>query len=112
LVKLIVAGKASPDQWKQGRIWLELWRDNDAKLQPSLQRSEITAELVPLSRNLSQVATIGLHALDDLENHRAANADLAQSNLQLLKAAEKPEAVLRNMVVPPVEMLVQASTSH
>ncbi len=104
LVKLIVAGKASPDHWQQARAWLELWRDNDAKLQPSLQRSEITAELAPLSRSLSQVATIGLRALDDLQNHRSANPDLVQSNMQLLKAAEKPESVLRNMVVPPVEI--------
>ena len=36
LVKLIVAGKASPEQWQQARAWLVLWRDNDAKLQPSL----------------------------------------------------------------------------
>jgi len=112
IVKLIVAGKASPEQWQQARTWLELWRDNDAKLQPSLPRSEITAELAPLSHDLSQVATIGLRALDDLQNHRPANPDLVASNMQLLKAAEKPQAVLRNMVVPPVEVLVQASPAH
>ena len=112
LVNAIVAGKASPDQWRQARAWLELWRDNDAKLQPSLPRSEITAELIPLSHDLSQAATIGLRALDDLQNHRAANPELAQSNLQLLKTFEKPEAVLRNMIVAPVEMLVQATASH
>ena len=112
LVKRIVAGKASPADWQQARTWLELWRDNDAKLQPSLPHSEITAELVPLSRDLSQVASIGLRALDDLQNHRSANPDLAQSNMQLLKGFEKPEAVLRNMIVPPVELLVQATVSH
>jgi hexosaminidase len=112
LAKLIVAGKATPEQWQQARAWLTLWRDNDAKLQPSLPQSEITAELAPLSHDLSQVATIGLRALDDLENHRAANPDLIASNMQLLKAAEKPEAVLRNMVVTPVEMLLQATGSH
>ena len=109
LVKRIVAGKASPEEWQQARQWLELWRYNDAKLQPSLQRSEITAELAPLSHDLSQVASIGLRALDDLQSHRAANPDLAASNMQLLKTAEKPEAVLRNMIVPPVEVLVQAA---
>jgi hexosaminidase len=109
LVKTIVAGKASAEQWQEARTWLVLWRDNDAKLQPSLPRSEITAELAPVSRDLSQVATIGLHALDDLENHRASNPDLVQSNLQLLKAAEKPQAVVRDMIVPPVEVLVQAA---
>jgi hexosaminidase len=112
LVKLIVAGKATPEQWQQARAWLVLWRDNDARLQPSLSQSEITAELVPLSHDLSEVATIGLRALDDLENHRTANPDLVASNMQLLKAAEKPEAVLRNMIVPPVEMLLQATGSR
>jgi hexosaminidase len=112
VVKRIVEGKASPEERQQARRWLEAWRDNDAKLQPSLPKSEITAELVPLSHDVSQVAGIGLRALDDLENHRPANPDLAASNLQLLKSAEKPEAVLRNMIVPPVEMLVQATGSH
>jgi hexosaminidase len=111
-VKQIVTGKASPEQWQQAREWLTLWRDNDAKLQPSLPHSEITAELVPVSHDLSQVATIGLRALDDLENHRPASPDLAASNMQLLKTAEKPEAVLRNMIVPPVEALVRALASH
>jgi hexosaminidase len=112
LVKLIVAGKATPEQWQRARTWLAPWRDNDAKLQPSLPQSEITAELVPLSHNLSEVATIGLRALDELESHRTANPDLVASNMQLLKAAEKPEAVLRNMIVPAVEMLLQATSSH
>ncbi len=112
LMKRIVAGKASPEEWQQAREWLELWRDNDAKLQPSLPRSEITAELVPLSHDVSQVASIGLRALDDLQNHRPANPDLVASNMQLLKNAEKPEAVLRDMIAAPVESLVQASGSH
>jgi hexosaminidase len=112
LVKLIVAGKATPEQWQQARTWLVLWRDNDVQLQPSLPQSEITAELVPLSHDLSEVATIGLHALDDLQSHGAANPGLVASNMQLLKAAEKPEAVLRNMIVPPVEILLQATGSH
>jgi hexosaminidase len=112
LVKGIVAGKASPQQWQAARACLILWRDNDAKLQPSLERSGITAELAPLSHDLSQVATIGLRALDDLENHRVSTADLTQSNLQLLKDAEKPQAVLRNMIVAPVEALVQGAGSR
>ena len=60
---------------------------------------------------LSEVATIGLRALDDLQNHRPANPDLVASNMQLLKTAEKPEAVLRNMIVAPVEALLQASAA-
>jgi hexosaminidase len=109
LAKQISDGKASPQQWQEARDWLELWRDNDAKLQPSLQESDLTAELIPVSRTLSQAAAIGLHALDDLQNHHVANGTEQQNNLQLLKNAEKPEAVLRDMVIPSVELLVQAT---
>lgn len=109
VAQLIVAGKASPRQWEEARNWLVLWRDNDAKLQPSLGRSEITAELIPVSRTLSRVAAIGLEALDDLQNHHVASADALQKNLDYLNVAARPEAVLVDMMVPPVQLLVQAT---
>jgi hexosaminidase len=109
LAKLIVAGKASPEQWQEARNWLALWRDNDAKLQPLLEKSEISAELAPLSRSLSQVATMGLQALDDLENRRVADPATLQKNMQLLEAAKKPQAILLDMVAPSVQLLVQAT---
>ena len=111
-VAAIVAGNASPDEYEMAKNWLTLWRDNDAKLRPSLKRSDITAELAPLSQSLSQVSAIGLRALDDLQSHRTADASTTQSDTQTLKAAEKPQAVLRDMVVAPVEMLVQAAGTH
>ena len=112
LVKVIIAGKASAGQWQQARDWLKLWRDNDAKLQPTLNNSELTAELVPVSHTLSQVATMGLQALDDLQNHRAIAEAKVQDEIQVLKGAEKPEAVLLDMVVPSVRLLVQAAGTH
>ena len=84
-VNAIVAGNASPEQFQKAKEWLTLWRDNDAKLEPSLKKSDITAELAPLSQSLSQVAAIGLRALDDLQNHRAADAATTQNDTQVLK---------------------------
>jgi hexosaminidase len=112
LAKLIAAGKASPAQWQEARKWLVLWRDNGARLQPLLEWSEITAELAPLSRSLSQVAAMGLQAVDDLENHHVAEAAALQKNLQLLEAAKKPQAVLLDMVAPSVELLVRATLNQ
>src|ERR1700722_2022452 len=43
LAELIVAGKATAEEWKQAREWLILWRDNDVALQPTLQQSALTA---------------------------------------------------------------------
>ena len=64
LVSAIVAGNASPEQFQKAKEWLTVWRDNDARLEPSLNRSEITAELTPVSETLSKVSTIGLRALE------------------------------------------------
>jgi hexosaminidase len=83
----IAAGKATPEDWQMAHEWLVLWRDNDAKLEPSLGRSLLTAELVPVSQSLKQTAEIGLAALAE---------------------AEKPQAVLLQMVAPAVELLVKA----
>ena len=112
LASAIAAGHADPEQFSEAREWLTLWRNNGAKLEPSLNNSDITAELVPLSQSLSKVAAIGLRALDDLENRRMPGTAATQNDLQWLKAAEKPQAVLRNMTVAPVESLVQAAATQ
>ena len=108
-VDAIVSGKASPEQWQMAKDCLTRWKENDAKLQPTLKNSEITAELAPLSQTVSQVSAIGLRAIDDLQNHHEADASATQNDMQTLKAAEKPQAVLRDMIVAPVEALVQAA---
>ncbi len=112
IAKLIAAGKATPEQWRQARQWLTLWRDNDAQLQPLLVRSKLTQELVPLSQGLHQVAVIGLQALDDLENQRAMDANTRSQNLSVLKSAGQPQAVLIDMVAAPVELLVSATKTQ
>jgi len=101
--------KANPQEWQQARQWLLLWRDNDAKLQPLLARSYLTQELAPVSRSLSRVAEIGLQALDNLHDNQLISPDLRQRNIDFLKAAGKPQAVLLLMVAPSVELLVQAT---
>ena len=110
LAALIASGKASPAQWQQAHNALVLYRDNDAKLQPTLAASEITAELAPLSRGVSEVATIGLQALDDIKAHRSVPAADRDKTLQTLKAAEKAKAVLLDKLVPGVVLLVKATT--
>jgi len=109
LARLIAAGTATSEQISQARAWLVMWRDSDAMLEPALQRSELTQELQPVSQTLAKVAAIGLSALENIQNRRKADAAEASRNMSTLKAAEKPQAVLRNMVAPSVELLVQAS---
>jgi hexosaminidase len=108
LVQAIVAGKASAAEWAEAREWLLTWRDNDAKLQPQLAGSELTAELSGISRSVSEVAGVGVRALDDLKGKRAAGAEVREKDLEMLKAAGKPKAVLLNELVGPVTVLVKA----
>jgi hexosaminidase len=109
MCKRIAAGNATPQDWQQAHDWLVLWRDNDAKLQPLLAKSDITAELIPVSQSLHQVAEIGLQTLDSLQKGEATTAEVQKQNLATVTAAEKPQAVLLLMVAPSVELLVKSS---
>ena len=106
---LIAAGNATAQQVQQARAWLTQWLDNDARIQPTLKKSELTAELISVSHTLSQVSSIGLSALDAIEQHQTVDSASVQSNMATLKAAEKPDAVLRDMIVPGIEALEQAA---
>ncbi len=108
----IAGGKAVPEDWQKAYRWLVLWRDNDAALEPSLVKSALTVELVPLSHNVSQTAAIGLLALASLQNNMPVSAETQKKELSELKEFNKPEAVLMNMIVPGVEALVRATRTQ
>jgi hexosaminidase len=108
----IAAGKASPADWSQARQSLKMWRDNDARLQPLLGRSSLTKNLAPVSRNLSETASIGLQALDDIQNNSTVDATQRTQNLDFLKSAAKPQNFLVDVVAPSVELLVQATRTQ
>jgi hexosaminidase len=61
---------------------------------------------------LSQVAEIGLQTLDDLQEHRAVSGEARERNIEFLKSAGKPQAVLLLMVAPSVELLVEATNAR
>ena len=104
----IAAGKGAPEDWQTAHDWLVLWRDNDAKLEHSLSKSDLTAELAPVSQSLKQTAEIGLAALATLQAKQPANAAQQKQDLELLQNAEKPQAVLLLKVVAPVELLIKS----
>jgi len=103
----IASGKAAPKDLETARQQLTLWRDNDALLAPTLPKSDLTAELVPLSQGLSHAAAIGLLALDALQSRRPLPAATRKQQLVELQLLMKPQAVLLDRIVPGVEMLVQ-----
>jgi hexosaminidase len=110
MVNRIVAGTATSEDWEQAQEWLVLWRDNDTQLQPLLARSELTQELTPVSTSLQHVSQAGLDAIGYLREHKSAPADWRTHQLAFLKTAEKPQAVLVDMIAPAVTKLVEATT--
>lgn len=109
LASRIAAGNATPAELQLTRQWLELWRDNDAALEPLLPQSPLTAELEPVSKNLNRAAQIGLQALDSLEQHRPTTHSIQNANLASLKDMQKPIAELTLSIVHGVETLVRAA---
>ena len=93
----------------QIRTLLTVWRDNDAKLHPLLEKSFLLQEDIPLSSELSAVGTTGLSALDYLAKSQASLAGWRTAQLSQLDAAMAPTANLLLVVVEPVKQLVAAS---
>jgi hexosaminidase len=112
LVDAIVAGRANVQTKQEARALLMLWRDNQTNLQPLEAQSFLLKEIVPLSQDLSAVATTGLQALDYIDRGERAPEAWATQQFTLLEQAQKPRAQLLLMVVPSVQKLVEASSGQ
>jgi len=93
----------------QIRTSLMLWRTNDARLQPLLQKSALLHEDIPISQNLAMLGTAGLQALDYLERGQPEPDLWKTQQTAVIEQAKKPVAGLLLQVTAPVEQLVQAS---
>lgn len=104
----IGGGGASPGEITEMREWLTTLAANDRALAPELSASALTAELAPVSRDLSRAAVMGLTALAALGKQGTMDAAAQQADLAALKQMEAPQAVLLDGAVPAVEILVRA----
>jgi hexosaminidase len=90
------------------RSQLTVWRDNDAKLPPLIQRSYLAKQVGSTSRDLSAVATAGLAALDALEHPGNADEAWRAQQLVVLQQAENQKDQLLLMPVGAIQKLVEA----
>ncbi len=88
------------------RAWLTLWRDNDAKVRPTLENSFLLVEDVPLSEDLSRLGAIGLEALNDIERHEHPTAAWLAEQRTFLEKAGKLHQELLIAIVPSIQKLV------
>jgi hexosaminidase len=93
----------------QLRAQFIVWRDNDVKLQPLVQRSFLVKEVAATSQDLSAIAAAGLAALDALE--KGGNTDGARKAEQVvvLQQAQKPKGQFMLMPAPAIQKLVEAA---
>jgi hexosaminidase len=96
------------DTAAQLRAQLSAWRDNDARLQPLMQRSFLVKEVAATSQDLSALAAVGLAALDFGAKGGAAPDDWKTQQLAVIEQVKKPKAQLLLMPVPAVQRLVEA----
>jgi hexosaminidase len=90
----------------QIRIWLTRWRDNDRELKPTLQKSDLLIEDIPVSEALSHLGAMGLEALDYLDRGEHPPSAWLVQQRAYLETLKKPQAELRIAIVPSIEKLL------
>jgi hexosaminidase len=109
MVDTLLAGQADSATREEIRVQLLLWQYNQAALQPVAAQSFLVREVIPLSQNLSQVALIGLQAMDDLDRGESPGDTGKAEQLAVLQQAQQQKAQLLLMIVPSVQKLVEAA---
>ena len=109
LQQFVQSGYKDKSAEAQIRTWLVLWRNNDARLRPLLERSSLLEEDVPISQNLAMVAAAGLQALDYLDQGQPEPDLWKTQQLAVIEQAKKPVAGLLLQVTAPIQQLVEAA---
>lgn len=93
------------------RAQLTTWRDNDAILQPLVQRSFLVKELAATSQDLSALGAAGLAALDAIAKRQLAPDSWKAQQVAILEQVKKPKAQLLLIPAPTVQKLIEAATA-
>jgi hexosaminidase len=91
------------------RLTLEQWRDNHALLAPLAKYNALLIEVMPISENLSALASIGLRALDCLQTSSKPPESWVLEQQRILNQMEKPQAEVVLAAVRPVRILLEAA---
>ena len=112
MINLLLAGQADSVTKEEIRTWLIRWQNNQSELLPIAERSFLLKEVIPLSQSLTQVASIGLQAMDDLDRGESPGDAGKAQELAVLQQAQQQKAQLLLTIVPPIQKLVEAAEAH
>jgi hexosaminidase len=74
-----------------------------------MQKAPLLNNAEPRAQQLVELGTMGQQALKYIANHQSAPAGWAQTKLELIKQAEKPDGKVRFTVLDPMRELVKAA---
>ncbi|WP_185817091.1 beta-N-acetylhexosaminidase [Hymenobacter metallilatus] len=90
------------------RAQLQLWKNNDALVQPTLQQNPLLKEYAPLSTNLKTAAALALERLTLLEKGQVPPPATPAAALKQLEALKAPAGQAELAVLPHLRRLVEA----
>jgi hexosaminidase len=97
-----------PSVRPQLRTWLTKWRGNDALIEPYLATSALRQPLVPLSKNLSSLAGVGLAALDVIDSAQSVTAEKQKEQLTEVDMHDVSSAEMLIAITSGIRELVKA----
>lgn len=106
------AGRRNPADIAGLRARFTEWAENNVGLEPLIQDNSLTVELLPLSRNLSILGSIGLRALEFRIHGQPPPEGWIQQQIQALDEIAKPVAEVRLAAVRPVRILLDSMTAN
>jgi hexosaminidase len=106
-VKRVTSHTSTHDDQAELRQMLTTWRDNDAKFKAAQYDSFLAQELAPVSAQLSQLAAIGLEALDKM----SGGSQVSDCTTKLAQVTQSTQATrdLLNQVAAPIGELLRAA---
>ena len=88
-VNELVGDAAKPGSEARMKDILKRWRDNQAELQPQVEKSLLLKEVAPLSQNLSALGAAGLAALYYIDRGQAAPPEWVTQQIGCVEQAEE-----------------------
>jgi hexosaminidase len=110
-VKRLVSHTSNTEDESAIRTSLMTWRDNDQKFVSANYQSFLAQELFPVSAQLSQIAAVGLQAVDVLTGKATAISDCDAKRASVQQATQATPDLLNQVAPPILDMLTQACTT-
>lgn len=111
-VKRLIAHTSTAEDEAAIRTSLAAWRDNDQKFVSANYQSFLVQELFPVSAQLSQIAAMGLQAVDALTGKEIAVADCDAKRASVHQAAQATPDMLNQVAPAILDLVTQACATR